>query len=127
MEGAAQGGMIVLEQDVAMRAAEAWASMQPSADPESATEAAILSSRSWSPFTSSRSSYLVRGRNSPYTALLGALMVQLLFLSGGIVLVAFSAWPIPTLRRVKAKKGEGYGSGRLESKRIVPEEDHEGH
>eukprot|EP00983_Pelagomonas_calceolata_P037660 1136453-Pelagomonas_calceolata.AAC.1 len=59
MEGAAQGGQIVCEQDVAMRAAEAWAATQPSAQPEQAIGTPLHTVQSnWSPFQSLSSSYL---------------------------------------------------------------------
>eukprot|EP00983_Pelagomonas_calceolata_P057476 1145079-Pelagomonas_calceolata.AAC.2 len=63
MEGAAQGGMIVCEQDVAMRAAEAWAATQPSAEPEQALGPTLHTVHSWSPFQVPQS-YLVSAKAS---------------------------------------------------------------
>jgi len=57
MEGAAQGGMIVCERDVAMRAAEAWSSMQSSSEAEQTTETTLQVSRSWSASQSAHSSH----------------------------------------------------------------------
>eukprot|EP00200_Dunaliella_tertiolecta_P006484 CAMPEP_0202342542 /NCGR_PEP_ID=MMETSP1126-20121109/3063_1 /ASSEMBLY_ACC=CAM_ASM_000457 /TAXON_ID=3047 /ORGANISM="Dunaliella tertiolecta, Strain CCMP1320" /LENGTH=1296 /DNA_ID=CAMNT_0048933515 /DNA_START=311 /DNA_END=4201 /DNA_ORIENTATION=- len=57
MEGSAQGGMIVLEQELAVKAAEAWASMRSSSSNEQATETTLQKSRSCSALQPAHSSY----------------------------------------------------------------------